>query len=65
MNEKPKVKVKVINADWEIRKYNAKKRLNEVLEFTGNGCKYCIKAFMTGAGFATVFIIKRKLRDSF
>ncbi len=60
---KTKVKAKVINGDWEIKKYKLKKNVNTFVNAGKIGIKYCAKAFFSGVGFATVFIIKRKFRD--
>lgn len=60
---KKKVKVEVVNADWEIRKFKIKKELSKISEVSGNGLKFCAKAFFSGAGFAAVFILRSKLRD--
>lgn len=58
-----KVKVEIVNADWEIRKFKIKRELKKASEVGKKSIKFCAKAFFSGAGFAVVFILRSKLRD--
>ena len=60
---KKRIKCKVVNADWEIRKFKLKRGLQEFSKNSKECAKFCAKAFFSGAGFATVFIIRSKLRN--
>lgn len=56
-----RVRVQVVNGDWEIRKYKIKERLNEFKVVVKENIKPCAYCFMFGVGVATVYYVKKQL----
>ena len=64
---KKRVKAKVINADWEIKKYEMRQKIKTFKEDYGEFAKQCLAGFgigvIAGAGYLGGILVMTKIRN--
>lgn len=58
---KKKVKAQVINADWEIKKYEMRQKVKKIIAGSKEYVEIGVKCFAFGAGVGLIVIVNDKL----